>query len=70
VLSLNTELNGLRFTGKIESLPGNYQGYYEQIYEALSTGTPLAVTAEQGRNTIRIIELARQSSTEGRTVSV
>jgi scyllo-inositol 2-dehydrogenase (NADP+) len=68
--SLNTELNGLRFTGKIESLPGNYQGYYEQIYEALSTGTPLAVTAEQGRNTIRIIELARQSSTEGRTVSV
>jgi scyllo-inositol 2-dehydrogenase (NADP+) len=68
--SINTELDGLRFTGKIESLPGNYQGYYEQLYATLSTGTPLAVTAEQGRNTIRIIELARQSSAEGRTIGV
>jgi scyllo-inositol 2-dehydrogenase (NADP+) len=67
---LNTEVDGLRYDGVVESLPGRYQGFYENIYAALLGEAALSVTAEQARNTIRIIELAQQSSAEGRAIAV
>ena len=66
----NTQIDGLRFEGAIESLPGSYQGFYENIYAALNGEAELSVTPTQARNTIRLIELAQQSSAEGRTLAV
>jgi scyllo-inositol 2-dehydrogenase (NADP+) len=59
---LNTEINGHRYNGKYETLPGNYLVYYDDIYDAISNNKKPSVTAEQGRDVIRVIEAARESS--------
>jgi scyllo-inositol 2-dehydrogenase (NADP+) len=61
---LNTQVKNLHFRGKIETLPGNYVGYYDTIYEAIVHGKPLAVSAADGLNVIRVIEAALQSKEE------
>lgn len=65
---INTDYQGLHLTGTIESEPGDYREFYANVYAAVMGQAPLAVTAEQARNTIRMIELARQSSAEQKTV--
>ncbi|MBK8897410.1 MAG: oxidoreductase [Candidatus Competibacteraceae bacterium] len=67
---LNTQIGGLHFQGKIETLNGNYARYYENIYQAITGQAALIVLPEQAKNTIRVIELARQSHAERRTVDV
>ncbi|MBJ6117856.1 oxidoreductase [Pontibacter sp. BT310] len=67
--TVNRELNGLHFKGKIESKTGDYSGLYQNVYHAIVGQEELAVKPEQARNTIRIIELAMQSSQEKRTIT-
>jgi scyllo-inositol 2-dehydrogenase (NADP+) len=49
-------------------LPGSYKSYYENIYAAIRGDEHLQVTAEQGRDVIRIIELATKSSKEKKAI--
>lgn len=65
---INTEIDDLHFEGEIETAPGCYQAYYQNIAAVLRGETELAVKPEEAFNTIRIIELALQSSEEKRTV--
>ena len=65
---LNTNINGLNFEGKIETEAGCYKNYFDNIYEAIIKGEPLAVKPEEARNVIRIIELARESSASQKAV--
>lgn len=66
--TLNTEVNGQHFVGKIESEKGDYAAYYLNIYHTILGKENLIVTPLQARNTIRIIELAMQSQQEKRTI--
>ncbi|GAA4426552.1 Gfo/Idh/MocA family oxidoreductase [Pontibacter saemangeumensis] len=65
---LNTELNGQHIMGKVESEAGDYTGFYQNVYGALTGDEELEVTPEQARNVIRVIELAMQSDAEKRTL--
>lgn len=65
---INTEYNGVHITGTVESAISNYADFYQNVYNAITNNEPLRVTAEQARNTIRIIELAMQSDAERRTI--
>jgi scyllo-inositol 2-dehydrogenase (NADP+) len=65
---INTDINGLHFEGEIETAPGSYQAYYQNIAAALRGEAKLAVNAEEAFNTIRIIESALRSSSEKRTI--
>ncbi|CAN5872308.1 Gfo/Idh/MocA family oxidoreductase [soil metagenome] len=67
---LNTQLNGLHLRGSVETLPGAYQSYYANIYDAIQGRAELAVTAEQATNVIRVIEAAMRSNEEKRRVEV
>lgn len=67
--TLNTQIGGLHFQGKIETARGNYPAYYENVYQAIRGEAELIVKPEEARNTIRIIELAVQSNAEKRTVA-
>jgi predicted dehydrogenase len=49
---------------------GDYRGYYANVRDAIHGTTPLAVTPADGFRVIRLLELARQSSAEGRTLPV
>lgn len=63
---INTEVGGLQVTGTVESEAGDYRELYRNIYQVLTGTEVLAVTAQQARNTIRIIELAELSNKEKR----
>lgn len=49
---------------------GDYRKYYENIYAAISGRAELAVTAEQARDVIRIIESAQRSHLEKRRIEL
>ena len=66
--TLNTQIGDLHFHGKIETVQGCYQAFYENVYDAIVHGYELAVKPEEARNTIRIIELAFISNAEKRTI--
>ncbi len=55
---------------RIRTERGDYRGYYANVREAMLGRTPLAVTAAQAWRTTRLVELARQSSKEQRTLAV
>ncbi len=65
---LNTQINGLHYRGKIESLAGSYQSFYKNIYDVIAKGQELIVKPEEARNTIRIIELALESNRQKRSI--
>jgi scyllo-inositol 2-dehydrogenase (NADP+) len=67
--TINTEVEGLHVEGRVETVAGRYQAYYRNILDAIRGRAELAVKPEEARNTIRIIELALQSSAEQRAVS-
>ena len=66
--TLNTETGGLHFRGKVETVPGNYAGFYDDIYQSLSTGTPPETDASGVLQVIRVIDAAFQSAGERRTI--
>jgi scyllo-inositol 2-dehydrogenase (NADP+) len=54
----------------IPTIPGNYAAYYAGIATAIARGGPVPVTAESARDVIAIIEIARRSAAERRTISL
>lgn len=67
---LHTENNGAVVREYIESERGNYNEYYNGIYEAIRNNKPLPVTAEDGLDVIKIIEAAYKSNESGCCVNV
>ncbi len=55
---------------QVKTEVGDYRGFYANVRDAILGVAPLAVTAEDGYRVIRLLELARRSSSEGRTVKV
>jgi scyllo-inositol 2-dehydrogenase (NADP+) len=49
---------------------GDYRGFYANVRDAILGKAALAVTAEQAAQVIRLLELARESSAEGRVVGL
>lgn len=58
---MNAELHGQQFYGTIETEPGNYMGFYDNVHDVITKGAGQAVLPEEARNVIRIIELAFES---------
>jgi predicted dehydrogenase len=68
--TLNTQLGVLHMEGQIETAAGCYQGFYQNVAGAIRGREELAVKPEEAMNTIRIIELAFQSSEQKRSLQV
>jgi scyllo-inositol 2-dehydrogenase (NADP+) len=66
---LDTEVNGQHFIGMVQSEPGDYRGYYENVQKAILGLEELVVKPEQALQTIRIIELAMQSNKERKSLA-
>lgn len=60
--------DGKTETSKVETEQGSYERFYEGMYQAITDNKPVPVEAEDARNTIKVIELAMQSSAEKRTL--
>ncbi|MEH0158629.1 Gfo/Idh/MocA family oxidoreductase [Limibacter armeniacum] len=67
--TLNTTFKGLHFKGSIESEKGDYRKLYKNLAGAIRGTEEIAVSGEQARNVISIIELAYLSHQEQRVIS-
>jgi scyllo-inositol 2-dehydrogenase (NADP+) len=65
---LHTEINGEVVRRATTSAPGNYMGYYDDVYKAMTGQGPNPVPPEQAILNMRIIEAALESSKTGKTV--
>ncbi|MEO0332264.1 MAG: oxidoreductase [Bacteroidota bacterium] len=68
--TLNTELNGLPFRGKVTSEVGNYLAFYDNLAQAISGKSQLLVSPEEAKQVIHLIELAYQSHESGQELKV
>ena len=66
----NSDISGLHFMGRIETIPGNYQAYYNELYHAIRFGKPAPVQAFEALNVIRVIEAAVRSNEINRIVEL
>lgn len=68
--TLKTECEGIEICSVIKSESGDYRDYYINLRDAIWGKAEIAVTAEEGANVIKIIELAIQSDRERRTIDI
>ena len=67
---LVTEFQGVKMESIVESENGDYREYFYNLRDTILGKARLAVTPEEARNVIRIIEFAFQSNLEKRTIDV
>ncbi len=53
----------------VPTVPGRYEEFYRQLVAAMSGEGPVPVTAESAGQVIRVLEAARRSASEGRSIS-
>ena len=68
--TVNTDKQGLHYVGKIETFPGNYMAFYNNVYDAIVKGTELAVKPQEAINIIKIIEAAFESSKNKKVIEL
>ncbi|MBN2174650.1 MAG: oxidoreductase [Bacteroidales bacterium] len=59
---ITIDYDDLNFDGRIETEPGNYMAFYDNVYDVLVIGAEIDVKTEDARDVIRIIELAFESN--------
>jgi scyllo-inositol 2-dehydrogenase (NADP+) len=67
---LHTEINGEVVRKETTSSPGNYMGYYDDVYKALTGQSANPVPPADGIRNMRIIEAALESVKEGKVVKL
>lgn len=60
--TLTADENGIVQCTPVPTMAGDYRRYYANVRDALLGTAPLSVTANQAWRTIRVLELARESS--------
>jgi scyllo-inositol 2-dehydrogenase (NADP+) len=55
---------------QVETEPGDYRLYYANVRDAINGAAELAVKPEDGYRVVKLLEMARQSSEEKRTLAV
>jgi scyllo-inositol 2-dehydrogenase (NADP+) len=61
---------GTLVKSEVKTLPGDYRGFYANVRDAINGVAEQAVKAEDGFRVIKLLEMARVSSAEGRTLKV
>ena len=67
---LNTDLNGLHHKGRIETIPGNYKLFYDNVFEALRLGGEPEVKPVQAVTVIEILEACMESHLSRKTIDL
>jgi scyllo-inositol 2-dehydrogenase (NADP+) len=60
----------LNIHGSVETEPGNYMEFYNNIYNVLTKKASASIKPAEARNVIRIIELARESNSKKKDIKV
>ena len=68
--TLTTEKGGITKRSRLQTLPGNYNAFYDGVADCLQNGTAPPVLPIEGANVIQIIAAVKQSSEERRTIAL
>ena len=67
---LNTTIGSVHVDGNIETIPGNYLNFYQNVYEAIREGKPLDVKPEESRDVIKLIEACYESNQQHKAIKL
>jgi len=67
---LHTEKDGMVIREKVPTLQGNYYHFYNQVFNAITKGENMPVTANDGINVMTIIEAVFKSSELGKRIDL
>jgi len=67
---LHTEKDGLVIREKIKTEQGNYYGFFDEVYQAITQDTAMPVTADDGINVMRLLDAATKSNEEKRLIDL
>jgi scyllo-inositol 2-dehydrogenase (NADP+) len=67
---LNTTLNGLHVESRVETIPGNYLLYYDNLFQAIRENKPIAVKPEESMQVIHVIEACYESNRLKKTIQI
>lgn len=67
---LNADKRGLHYQGKLETIPGNYMAFYDNIYDVIIHEKVLLVKPEEAVNVINVIEAALESHKHKRVIAL
>jgi predicted dehydrogenase len=67
---LNIENDKQPVRQKVETIPGNYLAFYDNLYEAIVNNKPLAVKPQEAVRVIEVIEAALESNQKKETVKL
>ena len=67
---LNSGLPGYEYNGPLPGFPGDYPGFYRNLYNVLIQKAELSVKAEEALQVIRLIEAARKSADQGKIIEL
>lgn len=67
---LHTCIDGKDQAVRYPSIAGNYNGFYQNVYEHLRLGRPLLTNAEEVLSVIKVIEAAYRSSKEEKVINI
>jgi scyllo-inositol 2-dehydrogenase (NADP+) len=67
---INSSIHGLHVEGTIETLPGNYLSFYQNVYEAIREGKSLAVKHQESVQLIQLIEACQESNKRHQAVKI
>jgi predicted dehydrogenase len=59
---INSMINRVHVEKKIETLPGNYREFYDNLYDAVRHQRPLVVKPEESKEVVRLIEVCYESN--------
>ena len=62
------EKDGVNYEGKVETLPGNYNAVYDNLYDVIRNGAELSVKPEESIEVLKILEACLESNREKKTV--
>ena len=62
--TINTNINGSHFRGKIETANGNYGYFYDEVYDTIRNGKSPSTAASNVISVIKILEAAFESANE------
>ena len=67
---LHTERDGKIIRDYVDTLPGNYGEFFEEVYQAITENKKMPVSAEDAANVIKVIEGAIKSNKEKRVIEL
>ena len=65
-----TDVNGILSEMVLDTVPGRWRNYYENIADVLLDGGELAVTPEQAADVVRVVEAGMKSADTGKAVDL